>query len=256
MGNSHQAGRVERKTTLSIPGSEIAFDDSGSLLSWSSRGRDIIFPASINSDGKKRGGMFTCLPFLGKAPGKYSDAIPQHGYPRITICKKKTYDLPVGKAIEFSAKILADKSDTWPWSFSYKVLYTLTKNSLSVSLEVTNDSRFSDAMPINPAFHPYFVSTLGEDSKVLIGSKHYDVPMSESLSLQSSLEGKIYIFADGVPVVLSTEGFDMVNLWTDSDLYFCAEPFAVNRYDLLSDPSVSIISGGTKTFSMRMDLKN
>lgn len=209
----------------------------GTVLEWVCDGENLIFPERKVGE-KSRGGIPICFPFFGSSP---FEGIPKHGWLRrqtLTVLEE------AGNSV-----ILAGKNDRLPsfnWLLAYKVSVSIgPKGRLTMKLEA---ERLEDgeyyALPINPGFHPYFLSDpafpiancLARVGKSVIS----DFPKQ---SVRIDFAEPILVKSGKRTVLIGTGGYTVgscLTLWSDDpNQYFCLEP--VLRYPAtLQDPDRGI----------------
>lgn len=210
-------------------------DVGGTVVEWVCEGEKLIFPERKVGE-KSRGGIPICFPFFGPSP---FEGIPQHGWLRhqtLTVIEED------GNSIALVGK--NDRLPSFNWLLDYKISISIgPMGRLTIKLEAErlDDGEFY-ALPINPGFHPYFIS---DPAKFAIAKCLARV--GESVISDFPKQSMRIDFADpllvksGRKTVLIELGGDYtaescLTLWSDDPAqYFCLEP--VLKYPAtLQDP--------------------
>jgi galactose mutarotase-like enzyme len=213
---------------------EVALDKGGMVTQFVYHGNKIIFPERSAGE-KSRGGIPICFPFFGASP---FEGIPKHGFLR-----RQT--LAVIKEAENVIRLEGqnERLPSFPWIVRYEIdVIVLSDGQLIIQLraERLNDGEKSD-MPINPGFHPYFVSDsrVNYVAKCLARVGETVITEFPKASVKIPLARPLLARSAGRTVEMEIGGGfnadSCVTLWSDNpDQYFCVEP--VLRYpDLLRD---------------------
>lgn len=91
-----------------------------------------------------------------------ADGLAQHGDVRKRVWRviEQSADRV---ALEFDSKSVTDSN--WPWSYVCRAAYTLTNETVTIELSVTNTDR--EAFPAGCGHHPYFARRLWHDADVV-----------------------------------------------------------------------------------------
>jgi galactose mutarotase-like enzyme len=144
----------------------ISPEAGGRLLLWESAGRRIIHwpeTADWSNPAKIRGGNPLLFPFLGRhfvdgtihqwrdATGKVRD-MPMHGFARNAAFTLRESPNPATATLELGST--RETRESYPFDFSFRVIYTLGASELAVRFETEN--RDSSPLPYYAGHHFYF----------------------------------------------------------------------------------------------------
>lgn len=201
----------------------------GTVKQFIVKGRDIFYPWKI-IDGKERGGLPICAPWFGLS----TRASKKHGFLRDS------------EAIDFFAResvanaLFVNGSTGYPWSLRYDVTVNCNDRELALLLAIRNSSGLLEKAPICPGFHPYFACKKSSRAVVAVEGKEYGnfSAKSQMISLESR---KIMVHVPDESILITMNlsesffkfGNPQMNLWTDSEDYFCVEPilYPYNLFD-------------------------
>lgn len=202
--------------------------------------RQILYPMSTTSEGKRRGGAPLCCPVFGLPPesGAWSKTrLPQHGLVRLLPEERPELQPTYRQVCGLSRYQLSFPSDDrFPWQHSVEIALTEgilfggdNVNELIHRVAITNEEldHENGRMPLSFGWHPYF-ATHGQPFTVKLGSKTIateETDLTRSLHemqmLGLTLE-TVYGFAE-----ITTSGYDQWVIWSDdSTKYVCLEPVA------------------------------
>jgi len=187
----------------------------------------VIYPQT-GVGSKTRGGIPICFPFLG-SPKEGFIYIPKHGWLRdeeLTLVKEA--------ADRLLFRGYTQKRVGFPWAIMYEVEVSIKGQDGSLTLSLKAD-RLKDGVgglaPVNPAFHPYF-SNLSGSKGVCTGTEVFQiVPFTDSREIPVCMTNLVDIGPKAVRMILAGDfnKNSRLNLWTDSDEYFCVEPMLTSR---------------------------
>lgn len=188
-------------------------------------GSPIIYPERAVGE-KSRGGIPVCFPFFGKSEEFYE--IPKHGWLRN---EELTLVHEAEMCVVFYGR---RKADRWyPWSLEYEISVSIDP-ALGLTIRLFS-KRLHDGnhltAPINPGFHPYFLSDSSENHFVKcmarVGSKVVTDFCKESNKIIVADPILVKSGEKTVKIILG-EAFSSdscLTLWSDDpDKYFCVEP--------------------------------
>jgi aldose 1-epimerase len=109
-----------------------------------------------------RGATFTFRGKEHRLRPTTADGLAQHGDVRKRVWRvlEQAADRA---ALEFDSRSVTDSN--WPWAYTSRAVYTLTKDTMSIELSVTNTDR--EAFPAGCGHHPYFARRLWHDADVI-----------------------------------------------------------------------------------------
>lgn len=193
-------------------------------MRWVHNGKDLIFPEQKMGD-KSRGGIPITFPFFGSSP---FETIPKHGWLR-------HQTLEVAKQEEDHVVLVGqnEKTTSFEWLLKYRVSILMrSEDALTINLEVEriDDGEHYDT-PVNPGFHPYFISDprayavahslarVGEKVISEFPLKSARIPAADPILIRSG-EKTVRMELLG-----SFDTDSILTLWSDEPTkYFCVEP--------------------------------
>jgi hypothetical protein len=199
----------------------------GTILSFKVNGKDILYPYTVDENGKARGGCPVCAPWFGSFP-KFGKK--KHGFIRDTEATEFMYESEDTLVLKFHH----EGTEEYPWTIDYVLTVSLRHDILEVLLTMMrdDDGLFSSA-PVNPAFHPYF-SADSSVSSVTDGRLVYASCFSKDADAIEVANPSILIHAGGNHILMGLSGnFDAksrVVFWSDDpDKYVCVEPVLTDK---------------------------
>lgn len=180
-------------------------------------GHDVLFPRQTFTlpDGstKLRGGSHVCFPNFG--PGGTS-GLPQHGFARV-----QEWRVAAQSAAETELVLGLSEGDYA--DVEVRIVYKLLDAGITMTLQVVNGSR--NALPICPAFHPYFATAATESA--VDGQRYRHPDLSEAVFLGGPVSE---LSSGGRQFGLRQQNLPQWVLWTDAlGGYVCLEPTAVGN---------------------------
>lgn len=187
------------------------------LTQLQSNGKDILFPRQeyVLPDGSKkmRGGSHVCFPNFG--PGG-SSGLPQHGFARVSTWR-------VSGSSESKVELLLEAPEGDYAKVEARLSYELVKNGIRMALTVLNNG--TGAVPISPAFHPYFATDAIKS--IVHGTTYNHDNLGEAVFLSGPIEN---LYTASKRYDLLQENLPQWVLWTDNlGKYICLEPTAVGN---------------------------
>ncbi len=197
----------------------------GTVLSFKVDGKDILYPYTVDENGKARGGCPICAPWFGNE----SFGEKKHGFIRDT-------EANIIDATEDAIRLVFfhEGTEKYPWTLKYELIVSLLPCVLEISLRVKRipDGVFSLA-PVNLAFHPYFIAD-GRISSVQEGRNMYVSCFSETANTIPFSYPAVLINSGGNEIFMGIEGDidarSRIVLWSDAvEKYVCVEPVLTDK---------------------------
>ncbi len=224
------------------------------LTDWSLNDQNVIFPFQFVGE-KQRGGIPICCPFFGSTPKNF-EGISQHGWLR---------DVEMISHIERQNKVTTHntyngENEKYPWKFmtssDHEILTSPIENLLDVRLELYRPDENNGRMPLNLAFHPYFVSYGKRD--VHVNGRKYVVdvsPKAKCIHIDSNYDIIIDTGKFCINMVLSGFDYDTcLYLWGDAKEYFCIEPVLTSPTHFNTSRGVWLKGKHSMEISMRLSI--
>jgi galactose mutarotase-like enzyme len=201
-----------------------SIDQLGAMVTQCSfKGVDVIHPLEMRGE-KKRGGIPICFPFFGPARQQQFEQIAQHGWLRDQqlLLEERSN---TGCCATYAGT--SGGRPSYPWQCTTTVTHAVRARSLDTFLFLRRHRDHAyGGMPVNPAFHPYFVSH--GKRKVWIGTDRYGVSTcGDAQCIPIFDKDDIIIDTGYFQIRMILEGFDYetcLYLWSDAEDYFCVEP--------------------------------
>lgn len=121
----------------------------------------------------------------------------------------------------------------WPYNFQFQKKIQLTKSGLEITFTITAE----EGMPFMLGYHPAFKTeskttevSYGKNTKINVqdikaaGSLAYPLRTITNAQLQNK-----------TPLIIETQGFKELMLWTEVDTMLCIEPITFYPYDVDQD---------------------
>jgi galactose mutarotase-like enzyme len=209
------------------------------------KGEQIVFPFRAVGE-KMRGGIPICFPFFGLPPDSMK-SFRRHGWLRhqeLNLVDRSDVGMTsLGKnEVVFEGE--NEPTKEYPWRLKYKITAKIFETRLVLKLVTTRlkDGEYFQA-PINPGFHPYFLSDQKNLVAPCLARIGQDVIANFPKESQRILVDEEILIRSGDQNVKMGLGGDFnhlscLTLWSDNDWnYFCVEP-------VLTDPNQFAQEGG------------
>ena len=119
---------------------------------------------------------------------------------------------------------------SWPYSFTFKKIVSLTNNSLKITFEIEAEK----GMPFMLGYHPAFMLQGNLDEVVKTDKKEITIPEimkggDTAFPILNSNEIKL-VKKEGYNLAIKTHGFHNFMLWTPAANMLCIEPITAYPY--------------------------
>ncbi len=208
------------------------------IIEWT----DILYPKTMISDEKSRGGCFIAVPVFGTPPetGLWQKTnLPKHGLVRLL--RNGTHRELGGKdtvTVTEQREFMADDQFPWTHMVSSTIIYNAEQCAFAHSLCISRGVSVNDEgpMPLSFGLHPY-LATHGEPFEVKFGNTVIADESTDytAVQMKCSMLGLTLETVRGT-VEITPRGYDQWVIWTDDPTkYVCIEPIR-GRLDSLVLP--------------------